>query len=172
MLGFRVNGGIEGREAFETACIFLTIAATPAYGLLEVLRRRLGREIMRRRWPVTYAERGLSLALLSALVLGPCTALIVVIGSTMGLGRAIVFLLFAVALTTLTTGLFCAKLVTVRNDIGWFYVTLICHLLLTLVLSTPAYAVLAVVVIVSTALAIPHGLRAFSARVESIDAAA
>jgi hypothetical protein len=166
MLAFRVNGGVAGREAFDSACMFVTIAAVPVYESLAVIKLQLGREVMRRRWPLTYAQRGGALVVLIAAFIGPAATLIFAFGSTMGVAYQLVYLIFAASVAMLAAAFFAARLVVDRSEVAWFHVMLLCHALLALALPAGAYAVLGAAVVASSPALIVRGLRAFSDKVE------
>jgi hypothetical protein len=166
MLAFRSNGEVAGRAAFDIACVLVTVAASPIYELLEAIKRRLGREIMRRRWPITVPQRARALVALSGGLVGPGVLLIAAPGSTMGVGYLLLFALAACAIALLAAGFFAIRLVAQRSDIGWFYLILLCHTLLVMFLPVAVYVPLAVAIIGSSALLVTRGLRAFLEQME------
>ncbi|MGH8192919.1 MAG: hypothetical protein ACREQ8_00770 [Woeseiaceae bacterium] len=97
MFALRFNGHVAGREAFVYACGLLSLAVLPTYEILERTKRGLGREFMRRRWPINHRDRGVALLCVMFVLTGPSVIAIGTLGSTMGTVYIILFILWVYA---------------------------------------------------------------------------
>jgi hypothetical protein len=143
MLAFRVNGGQEGREALLSAGILVSFSVSPLYEILETLKVGLGREIMRRRWPVSHAQRTWALLGLIALLVAPSAIPIGLFGATMGAANVLVYLLFVGTVVTLSAALFSRLLVTRTSANGLFLLLITGHAVSLIALPGWTYALLA-----------------------------
>ena len=166
MLAFRVNGEMEGREAFLTACVLFSLAASTIYESLEKMKAHLGKEIMRHRWPVTYSQRGLALLKLIAVLVAPSAVLISLFGSTMGGYNLLLFFMFVTVTVTVCVALY-SKLLGVRTtSIGLFWLLITFHGGMVFLLPAWAYAVVSIPAIFINFHLITSGLRKFSVNIE------
>lgn len=153
MLAFRINGELTGREALEFACLFYSVSIYVVYEILEALKAGLGKEIMRRRWPVTDNQRALSLLALIACLVGPGAALILAGAATMGPVNALVYLLFFGVTVVGSATLLGRMLIVRRSANGLFLLLLAGHFVALKALPAPIYVLLALVFL-------PIGFRA------------
>jgi hypothetical protein len=168
MLAFRINGGQEGREALLSACLLFTVAATTLYEILEAMKKGLGKEIMRRRWPVTTRQRAVALISLIGLLVGPAAVLILLSASTMGALHALVYLLFVAFLIAFTAGLFARLLVAQRSANGLYLLSITLHMVALLALPEWAYGLLAAALIASAFISIGRSFDRFTSITERI----
>jgi hypothetical protein len=147
MLAFRINGKQQDREALLSACLFLSVSATPLYEILETLKTGLGKEIMRHRWPVTYRQRSWALLTLVAVLMSPAATAILLFGSSMGALGAAQYLLFVAATVTVSATLFGGFLLVQRSANGLFLLLLTGHMVAILALPSAVYGLAALVVI-------------------------
>ena len=168
MLAFRINGAQRGSDALLSACIVFTIAASPAYEILEAMKKALGKELMRRRWPVSILQRSLALISLVAALAGPGAVLILLAGSVMGPAHALVYVLFVACFIAFTTALFGNLLIMRRSANGLYLLLITLHMVAFLVLPEWVYALLAIAILPPALLATIRGLNRFTSTTELI----
>jgi hypothetical protein len=168
MLAFRINGGQQGRDALLSACLLFTVSITTVYEILETLKTGLGKEIMRRRWPVTNAQRALALVTLIGVLVLPGAGLVLLMGSTMGAVHALIYGLFVAAVIVFTAGLFSHLLVAQRSANGLYLLLITGHMVALLALSHWAYALIAAASIPAGFIVIARGFDRFTATMERI----
>lgn len=168
MLAFRINGEQEGREALLSACLLFTVAAATLYEILEAMKKGLGKEIMRRRWPVTTRQRALALISLIGLLVGPAAVLILLSASTMGAMHALVYALFVALLITFTADLFAQLLVAQRSANGLYLLLITLHMVALLALPEWVYGLLAAALIALAFVSIGRGFDRFTSITERI----
>lgn len=168
MLAFRINGAQQGPDALLSACILFTIAASPAYEILEAMKNALGKELMRRRWPVSIRQRSLALIVLVAAITGPGAVLILLAGSVMGPAHALVYVLFIACFIAFTTALFSHLLVTRRSANGLYLLLITLHMVAFLVLPEWVYALLTIAILPPAFVATMRGLDRFTSTTELI----
>lgn len=166
MFAFRVNGGVEGREALLAACVLFSIGAAPAYEILERMKSLLGEEVMRRRWPVTFAQRSVALLGLVATLVVPCGLLVAVAGSTMGGAHVASFALFVAVTVTLCAAIYAALLARTRSAVGLYYLALLVHGVIMLALPGWGYAMFAAVVLFVGFVTTANAFAAFAGRMQ------
>ncbi len=166
MLAFRVNGAMEGREAFLTACVLFSLAASTIYESLEKMKVRLGKEIMRHRWPVTYSQRGWALIRLIAVLVGPSAVLVGLSGSTMGGYNLLLFFLFVIVTITLCVALFSRLLGVTSTSIGLYLLLITLHGGMVFLLPAWGYAIVAIPAVFINFRLMTSGLRKFSINIE------
>jgi hypothetical protein len=120
MLGFRINGQDTGRDMLLIACVLFLMAALPAYRNLEIAKARLGLQMMRREWPVSYWERALALMALTALLAAPSALPVALLGSRMGAFNLVVFSVFVLTTIIFTATLFAKTLGQSASSVGLY----------------------------------------------------
>ena len=171
MLAFRINGEQVGREALIFACLFFSVSIYAFYEILETLKSGLGKEIMRRRWPVTHTQRAFALLGLIVVLAGPQALLILLAASTMGPVNALVFVSF-VGVTIVFSGmLFGQMLFAQRSANGLFLLLLTGHAVSMLVLAPWLYVLLAVVFAPVGFMAAARGFERFTLVTERLSLA-
>ena len=168
MLALRTNGNVVGREAFELACGLLSLALLPIYDTLTRLKSRLGPELIRRRWPLSYRQRAGALLCLSLGLAAPSFAALCVIGHTMGAMHIAQFILFAATTIVVLSALFSQTLLTAAASHGWSLWILLIHTILVVLMPPWTYVVLTAVLISAGSLLIVRGLREFAQLSESL----
>lgn len=166
MVAFAVNGGLTGSAALRAACVLFAIAASSSFESLEEIKTQLGREFMRRRWPVSYRERTLALAGVSGALMAPAALAIGLAGVTMGGAGLALFALFAAATVALSSLLFTAALRATSSVNGIYLLGLIVNAALVFALPALAYAAVAAAALALSWRAIPRRLERFCAAAE------
>ena len=166
MFALRVNGQVTGRWAFIYASGFLSFAVIPTYDLLTRLKTRLGPELMRQRWPVNHGDRGLALLFIMCVLTGPNIIILAGLGSTMGLGYELLFLLFAANTIVGVTALFSRTLVVAAPMLGWALWLIFIHAILAMTLPPWVYAMGAVVTLPFGISIMLKGLQMFTYQTE------
>jgi hypothetical protein len=166
MLALRVNGAIEGREAFLAGCILFSLVASMICEILERLKAHLGKEVMRHRWPVTYSERGLALVGLVSLLAAPSGVLIGSLGSSMGSRYLLLFCLFIGVTVTLCAAFFSRTLGATTPSTAYFLLIAMFHNILVFWLPPWAYAIVALPAVFINCRLISSGLRRFTVDTE------
>ena len=168
MLAFRINGGVEGREALLAACVLFSAGAAPVYEILERMKAGLGDEIMRRRWPVTFIERSIALLGVVAALVAPCAVLVAAAGSTMGGAHGLLFAAFVAVTVTLCATIYALLLAQARSAVGVYYLALLAHGVIVLALPGWGYALFAAVVLPAGFLITARAFSAFTGRIQGI----
>ena len=162
MLGFRINGQDSGRDLLLTACVLFLIAALPAYRSLEVAKARLGAQMIRPEWPVTYSDRALAMIALTVILIGPGVVPIALVGSRMGLLNLFVFLVFVVTTAVFTATLFAKSLLRNSSSVGIFLNLILFHGVLVMVLTPWQYLLFALAGTLASFRLLLSGLKSFS----------
>lgn len=160
MIAFVVNGGLSGRQALLAACVLFTIAVSSTFESLEELKTQLGKEFMRRRWPVAYGQRALAVGGVIGMLMGPAALLIGLAGMAMG-ASALLFLLFVIATVAFCASLLCASLRATASANGVFLLLLIAHAGLVFALPAPAYAAFALIGVAASRALVLRSLARF-----------
>lgn len=168
MFALRVNGAIEGREAFLSGCVLFSLAVSTIYESLEKLKEQLGKEIMRHRWPVTYSQRGLALIGLISIFVVPVGLLIGAIGSPMTGLYLLLFFLFVAVTISLCAALFSSQLRAKTSSIGLLLLAITSHVVVVFLLPGWGYAIVAIPAIFVNLQLITSGLRKFAVDIERI----
>jgi len=168
MVALRVNGAIEGRDAFLLGCALFSLATSTIYESLEKLKEQLGKEIMRHRWPVTYSQRGLALVGLISIFVVPVGLLIGAIGSPMAGRYLLLFILFVAATISLCAALFSSQLRAKTSSIGLLLLAITSHVVVVFLLPGWGYAIVAIPSIFVNLQLITSGLRKFAVDIERI----
>ncbi|MGD8339981.1 MAG: hypothetical protein PVH89_04320 [Gammaproteobacteria bacterium] len=168
MLAFRINGSQAGHDALLSACTLYSVSIYTVYEILELLKQGLGKELMRRRWPVTHSQRAQALALVNLLLVAPSATLVLICGATMGAVNAVVFVLFVATTIALASGLLCHSLLIRSSANGLFLLGITGNAVAILALPAWAYAVLAVAVTPVAYAIMTRGLNRFSLVTERI----
>lgn len=168
MFALRINGNVIGREAFELACGLLSLALLPIYDILTRLKLRLGPELIRRRWPLSYRQRAGALLCLSFGLAAPSLATLCLIGHTMGAMYIAEFILFAATTVVVLSALFSQTLLTTAVSLGWSLWILLIHTILVILMPPWTYAVLTAFFISAGSLLVVSGLREFAQLSESL----
>ena len=166
MIALRVNGQVTGRWAFIYASGFLSFAVIPTYDLLTRLKTRLGPELMRQRWPVNHGDRGVALLCIMCVLTGPNIIILAGLGSTMGLGYELLFLLFAANTIVGLTALFSHTLVIAAPTLGWALWLIFIHAILAMTLPPWVYGMSAVVTVPFGVSIMLKGLHMFTYQTE------
>ena len=166
MFALRVNGQVTGRWAFIYASGFLSFAVIPTYDLLTRLKTRLGPELMRQRWPVNHGDRGVALLCIMCVLTGPNIIVLAGLGSAMGLGYELLFLLFAVNTIVGLTALFSRTLVIAAPMLGWALWLIFIHAILAMTLPPWVYGMSAVVTLPFGISIMLKGLHMFTYQTE------
>lgn len=166
MLAFRVNGEVVGREAFLTACILFLIGTSTLYRNLELAKARLGKEMMRQHWPVTYSERAIALLVLISMLAAPSALPIAALGSTMGLTHLLLYMVFVLTTVALTAALFAASLRNKASSVGLFFNLIVAHGVVVSLLPSWIYAMAAPIAATLGFLRVRAALERFAVSVE------
>lgn len=162
MLSFRLNGHDSGRDMLLIACVLFSIAALPAYKYLEIAKARLGTQIVRPEWPVTYFERAVAMIALTTMLAAPSGVFIVLLGSHMGLLNQLVFLAFMFVTAVFTTTLFANALLRRSSSVGIYLNMILFHGVFVSVLAPRQYLVVATISTVACLRLLSSGLRKFA----------
>jgi hypothetical protein len=162
MLSFRLNGHDSGRDMLLIACVLFSIAALPAYKYLEIAKARLGTQIVRPEWPVTYFERAVAMIALTTMQAAPSGVFIVLLGSHMGLLNQLVFLAFMFVTAVFTTTLFANTLLRRSSSVGIYLNMILFHGVFVSVLAPRQYLVVATISTVACLRLLSSGLRKFA----------
>lgn len=168
MLAFRVNGGQQGQEALLSACMLFTVSASGVYEILEAMKRGLGKELMRCRWPVTHSQRALALIALIVTLIGLPALAILLFASTMGAAFVLVYVLFVAGSIIMTAALFATLLVAQRSANGFYLLLITVHMILVLALPVWGYSLLVAVLIPPGFVSIGRGFSRFTSITERI----
>ena len=166
MLALRVNGAIEGREAFLAGCVLFSLVASATYPILEKLMVRLGKEFMRHRWPVTYSQRGLALIGLVTVLSGIGGILIGFLGASMGGYYLLLLFLFSTVTITLCVALFSRSLGAITDSTALCLLLITFHNVAVFLLPAWAYAILAVPTSVINFRLTTSGIQRFAVNIE------
>lgn len=166
MFALRVNGAIEGQEAFLSGCVLFSLATSTIYESLEKLKEQLGKEIMRHRWPVTYSQRALALIGLISIFVVPVGFLIGVVGSPMAGRYLLLLFLFVAASISLYAALFSSQLREKTSSIGLLLLAVSSHVVVVFLLPGWGYAIVALASILVGLRLISSGLRKFAVDIE------
>jgi hypothetical protein len=161
MLAFRINGRDSGRDSLVIACTLFLIAATPAFKSLEIAKARLGSQLMRREWPVTFVERSLALISLAAVLTAPGALPIALLGSRMGAFNLLVFLAFVLTTIVLEAALFATTLHRGSSAVGLYLNWIVLHGILISMLAPWQYLPIAAAAITAGFCIMTSGLRRF-----------
>jgi hypothetical protein len=143
MAAFRINGKLAGGNALAAAVVLFAVAISPIYSALENVRNTLGKNVLRKRWPITTARRSLATCAFTALLALPATLLMALAGSTMGTLNLLIFLAFVCTEILLIAGQFAARLRDPASAVGAFLNVLGVHVVIILVTPTIVYLTLA-----------------------------
>lgn len=168
MLALRVNGHAAGGEAFDLACGLLAMAVVPVHQILEHTKKDLGREFMRRRWPVDHLDRAIALVCLIFVLTGPSMIAIAAMGSTMGAGYSALFMVYGASTLTCVAALFSLFLAEHIASMGWGMLLLLVYAVLAIALPPLVYGATAVIAIPGGFLLMLLGLRKFTHRMETV----
>jgi hypothetical protein len=167
-LAFRINGEQQGHELLLSAALFLTIALYGLYEILEALKASLGKELARRRWPITAGQRAWSLLGLLAVLAGPAAVLIALAGSRMGVAGSIVYVVFALVHISVTGALFSMRLLARESANGFYLLLVTGHVIVLLALSPGWYLALGLVWLPLGFRLMTRGLERFTSTTERI----
>lgn len=162
MAAIRINGGLSGRDALMAAMILFAIAVSPIYGGLEDARSALGKNLLRKRWPIAVTARGLAICAVVGLLATPAAVSIAMIGSTMGPRNLMPFFAFVATQILLTAGQFAGRLRQPTSAIGEFLNVLAAHVALFLLVPTLAYLPIALAICILSWARLVTGLRRFA----------
>lgn len=168
MAAFAVNGGLAGRQALLAACILFTIAVSSTFECLEEMKMQLGKEFMRRRWPVEYRQRALALGGVIGVLVAPAALSTALAGTTMGAGNALLFALFVTTTVAACSLLLSAALRATSSVNGVFLLALIVHAGLVFTLPPLAYAGIALAAIAAGWVLTLRSLARFCAGAERV----
>jgi len=166
MLALRVNGQVTGYSAFIFACVLFSLSVMPAYDVLTRLKTGLGPELIRQRWPVSHGARGIALLGIVLALTGPNIIVLAWLGSTMGPGYSLLFLLFAANTIVGLTALFSRTLVVAAPMLGWSLWLLLIHAILVMTLPASVYAATAAITVPLGISMMRKGLQMFAHQTE------
>ncbi|MEO0974540.1 MAG: hypothetical protein AAFX85_15735, partial [Pseudomonadota bacterium] len=120
LFALRVNGDFEGRELMRAACILQLLALAPLYDVLVRLGTHLGRELHRRHWPITAAQRARALAAMVIVLSAPSTsALMLGAGDAWQLVHLATFLSFSASALAAQLALWTSAGLRAASVLGW-----------------------------------------------------
>jgi len=166
MFANRINDALLGHEAFVLSCALLSLALLPVYDILTRLKTRLGTELTRRRWPISYRHRALALLCLVLLMTAPGFTALFLLGSKMGAFYLLLFTLHAMVSVVMLTALFSQTLLDATVSLGWSLWVLLINTVLSAALPAVVYASLAVVVLLIGVTIIVKGLQKYTDQME------
>lgn len=166
MFANRVNDALRGHEAFVLSCALLSLALLPVYDILTRLKSRLGTELTRRRWPISYRHRALALLYLVLMMAAPGFIALLILGSKMGTLYLLLFALHTMVSIVVLTALFSQTLLDATVSLGWSLWVLLINTVLAAALPARVYALLAVVVLLIGIVIIVKGLQKYTDQME------
>lgn len=162
MAAIRINGDLSGRGTLIASVILLAIVALPSYGTLEIARTALGKNLLRRYWPITVTQCGLATCGVVTLFTMPAAVAIAALSSHMGALNLATFWVFVVTQILVTAGQFAAQLRNPSGVIGMFLILLAVHVVILLIAPTAIYFVIAICASALSWMRLVIGLRRFA----------
>lgn len=168
MLAFRINGEQAGRDALLSACLFFTVSVTTVFEILEALKTGMGKELARRRWPITRSQRILALIALVSVLVGPGAVTILIMASSMGIANVVAYMLFVGVTVSVSVGLFSRSLTSQSSANGTYLLFLVSHMILLLALDQFGYVLLSAAILPLGAWLALQGIERFTVIVERV----